>query len=84
MTLSEAAKAGICRVRRPMWADEKTYARLDLVGDGRMGPWLHLYSRAEQSAIGEPTPQEIMCVGDTTDDYEEYTGETDSDDASGD
>ena len=77
MRLSEAAALGISRVRRPMWADAKAYAKIDLVGDGMMGPWLHLYDRGIQNAIGEATPQEMMCVGDTTDDYEEYTGEID-------
>lgn len=77
MTLTEAAKAGISRIRRPMWADEKAYARIDLVGDGKLGPWLHLYDRGAQTAIGQPTPQDVMCIGDTTDDYVEYTGEID-------
>ena len=78
MTLAEAAKAGISRIRRPMWADEKAYARIDLVGDGMMGPWLHLYDRGAQSAIGEPTPQDVIAIGDTTEDYVEYKGEIDT------
>lgn len=76
MTLNEAAKNGINRVRRSMWANPKAYARIDLVSGG-MGPWLHLYDRSSQEVIGEPTPQTVLNIGDASDDYEEYKGEID-------
>jgi len=78
MKLSEAAQKGLTRIRRPMWS-EQTYAKIT-VANGMCGPWMSLYSRAVQEAIDEPTPQRTLCIGDPTDDYEEYTGELDSKD----
>ena len=80
MTLNEAAKGGINRVRRPMWANPNAYARIDLVSGG-MGPWLHLYDRDSQEVIGATTPQRFMLLNDTLNDYEEYQGEIDRTDA---
>ena len=79
MTLSEAAIKGISRVRRPMWVNDRAYARIDLIGEA-VGPWLHLYDRAAQNAIGEPTPQSVLNIGDTTADYVAYTGQIDVED----
>jgi hypothetical protein len=80
MTLSEAAKRGISRLRKPVWADEKTYLKIDCLARGKRGPWVHLYSHAEQNANGAPTPQSVLG-GDGNDDYEEYTGLLDPADA---
>ena len=38
MTLNEAAAAGICRVTKPNWANKNSYVKIDLVGDGLIGP----------------------------------------------
>lgn len=81
MTLAEAAKAGISRVRRPVWAIDTCYAKIDIFDGGTMGPWLHLYDRGMQNALGLPTPQDVLCVGDSTDDYVEYTNEIDPEDS---
>lgn len=80
MTLSEAAKRGITRLRLPWWANENAYVRIDIVGNGQAGVWLHLYDRAAQEAIGEPTPQSVLCIGDSTVDYEAYQGKLDRED----
>ena len=80
MTLGDAAKKGIARVRLPIWANKNAYMKIDLVGGGRLGPWGKLYERGTQEAIGEPTPQILSVIGDTSDGYEEYTGELDADD----
>lgn len=76
MTIDEAVENGISRVRRPMWSNPNAYVRLDLVDGGR-GPWLRLYDRTSQEAIGEPTPQVAPCFNDSLTDYEEYTGPID-------
>ena len=81
MTLNQAVELGISRVRRPIWANPKAYVRIDLVGKGMIGPWLHLYDRGFQELMGDTTPQSILNTGDTTSDYEEYTGELDKADA---
>ena len=78
MRLSEAAQKGIARVRRPMWSNH-AYVKLTVAG-GMLGPWMSLYERSTQEAIGEPTPQRALCIGDLTDDYVEYIGELDVED----
>lgn len=63
-----------------MWASPTAYMKLDIIkcGDETFcGPWYHLYDRVCQQAIGEPTPQNTIGIGDTTDDYETYTGPLD-------
>lgn len=77
MTLNEATVRGIARLRQPRWGFKNAYVRLDLIkhGDSWLhGPWLHYYSPDEQKVIGVETPQTVLCIGDTTSDYEEYTG----------
>ena len=74
MKLTDAASKGITRVRRPVWADETAYLKLDILSDGGMGPWVHLYEPDAQAAIGVKTPQDILAIDDKTDDYVEYTG----------
>ncbi len=76
MTAGEAAKHGIRRLRRPVWAHPEAYLRIDIL-DGRVGPWFHLYERKTQEVIGEKTPQTFIGLGDTTDDYEPYAGPLD-------
>lgn len=53
------------RFRDPKWANPDAYARLSVVEitgkDGSVGttigPWVHLFDRRTQEAVGEPTPQ---------------------------
>lgn len=76
MTLRDLAAKGICRFRRPMWASPDAYAYV-YMKDGFHGPWLKLYDRKVQVAIGEPTPQTVLCLEDDTADYEPYAGQRD-------
>jgi hypothetical protein len=66
MTLGEAARLGISRVRLPRWSNPLDYLKLDIVqmpdGHYTFGPWVHLYAPI-QSVIGEPTPQDIPAWG---------------------
>lgn len=79
MTLTEATQQGIARLRRPMWAHENAYLKLQ-IRNGLRGPWAELWSRDEQQLIEAPTPQRIMMIGDQTDDYVEYLGSIDEED----
>lgn len=78
MTLQEASEAGISRLRRPMWVNPSAYIKIDLLGNGMLGPWMRLYDRETQSAIGEPTPQVAPLFRDSVSDYQEYIGEFDA------
>lgn len=75
MTLSEATKAGITRLRMPIWANPRAYGRIDIL-DGFMGPWFHLFDRQTQEAIGEPTPQTILVM-QVEGQFDPYDGQLD-------
>ena len=83
MTADEAASKNIRRVRRAIWSGPNAYLRLPPIKDGKLaGVWAHLFDRGVQQAIEVGTPQEVLMLGDTTDDYVEYTGPLDEDDRS--
>lgn len=80
VTQDELIAKGINRFRRPIWADPNDYARVDVI-NGMRGPWLHLWARRTQEAIGERTPQDVLNLAqDPTSDYEPYTGALDPED----
>ena len=69
MTLSEASQQGIQKLRKPQWVT-KAYLQIDLFPNGGHGPWGHLYDKETQQVIGEPTPQHVLVLGDTSDNWE--------------
>jgi hypothetical protein len=74
MTLNEACDKRIARLKRPCWTT--AYLKIDLVEEKYMGPWMHLFDRACQQVIGEPTPQTLLNA-DSTSDYVPYDGPLD-------
>ena len=78
MNLQQAVVKGIVRLRRPEWA-AGVYVKIDLCDDS-MGPWVHLYDRCSQQAIGTKTPEDVIWLSCNEDDYEEYEGELDRED----
>lgn len=80
ISINQAVAQGITRLRMPRWAPTDAYLLLSII-DGKVGLWCKLYSRTEQQAIGEPTPQLFLSynVADSGDceAYEPYTGEKD-------
>lgn len=88
MTLDEAVKRGIRRVRDPKWADPRDYMLIDLIQRPLIGyahgPWLRLYSPI-QPAIGQPTPQVILftCLNWKEEGWEPYNGELNGADTNG-
>lgn len=81
------SELGFVRCRDAKWANPDAYLRLAvLVIDGQrnIGPWAHLYDRATQEAIGEPTPQAFVTFmapfnmsAFLTQDYDPWTGALD-------
>ncbi len=61
ISINEAVTNGVTQIRKPIWANPSDYLKLDLM-DGKLGPWLHLYSPLNE-LIGEPNPQDILCIG---------------------
>lgn len=76
MTQDELVKLGVNRFRRAIWACPTDYVRIDIF-EGFVGPWMTLWARSTQEAIGEPTPQRLLNVNDNTTDYLPYNGPRD-------
>ena len=74
MTLAEAAKAGVAKLRLPWWADPTDHLVIDIIqtpeGPTR-GPWVHLYS-ATNLRLGQTNPADILALADTCADYVPY------------
>lgn len=79
MTINEAIKANIARVRLPIW-NATAYLKIHLVKGG-LGPWVELWDRPIQEIIPAPTPQTLPAwdLGEESR-WEESTGERDSED----
>lgn len=77
MTIREALKNRIPRIRWYRWTNGNAYLRLPLLPNGKFGPWAELYDDEIQKAIGiRPGSQRIPMVGAHMHDaqYEAYTG----------
>lgn len=61
ISISEAAERGIDRVREPQWADPLDHIKIDLLGNGKMGPWIHLYSPFNQECNGHD-PEDMLFI----------------------
>lgn len=75
MTITEALKLRIPRVRQPQWG-ETTYLRLPIFPDGTYGPWAELYDDVTQQNVLalRPGSQRILTITDTQTNYLAYTG----------
>jgi len=81
MTLNEAARNGIARVRKEVWISPTGYLKIDLFPEGNgYGPWAHLYDRGVQEVLGESTPQDILSFQIMDTDFVPYYGELDAGD----
>lgn len=73
MTLREAANKGITKLRLPHWISPHAYLEIDIAPDGYPRVWGRLYDGPTQKVIGAETPQNVPLVGDTSEDWEEYS-----------
>ena len=84
ISMNEAAAQGIERIRQPNWSFPTDYLKLDIV-DGRLGPWVHLYSRFKGMSGEHKNPQSILWVLDggaeqaNAKEFVRYDGEIDPD-----
>jgi hypothetical protein len=66
MTLSDATKQHISELRLPFWADPESHIELYLVHDPQLGwlhgPWVKLYDRHAQAALGMECPQVLLVT----------------------
>jgi hypothetical protein len=76
MTIAEALKRRIPRIRKPYWNSPNAYLRLPLLPKG-VGVWAELYEDDVQKALGiDPGGQTVLVSQFSTEesDYIEYVG----------
>jgi hypothetical protein len=78
MTLNDAIKQRIPRMRNPIWANPNAYLRMPLLSNNNCGPWMELYDDVTQEHVLEirPGSQHVMAMGEHMylDDFEIYDG----------
>ena len=60
ISINEAARRGIERVRKPVWANPYDHIKIDIF-DGKPGPWLHLWCPFNGECNGND-PIDILIV----------------------
>lgn len=71
MTINEAIKNNINKIRKPYWVNKNEYIKLDILENGIYGPWAHFYS-SNNNSIGLTNPVNILWLQDNSKDWEEY------------
>ena len=79
MNITEAAAAGVERLRRPQWPTG--YMRV-YVHDGLSGPWVTFWAREIQEAANLDCPQVLLSILADAD-FVPYDGEPDPADVKG-
>ena len=59
LSLNDAVKFRIPRLRLPHWSNPRDYIRIDITEDGELGPWFHLYSPGHAS-LGQKNPLPVL------------------------
>jgi len=74
-SIKTAARAGIKRLRLPVWATLEDHITIDILEDGTPGPWVHLWCPANLAFNGRD-PIDILRIHFNYDkeEYVEYTG----------
>jgi hypothetical protein len=60
ISIREAAKRGIERLRSPKWVTPEDHLKIDIV-NGVPGPWVHLYAPFNLECNGVD-PVDVLCV----------------------
>jgi hypothetical protein len=60
-SLREAAARGVSRMRQPNWSHPMDHIKIDILSDGSMGPWAHIYSPLNKSINGRD-PVDMLCL----------------------
>lgn len=61
LSIEDAWKQRVARLRRPIWANPLDHLKLDLIGENRHGPWVHLFSPFNQECNGRD-PVDLLCI----------------------
>lgn len=60
ISINEAVKLGVPRLRKPNWANPLDHLKIDII-DGQIGPWLHLYAPFNISINGRD-PVDMLAL----------------------
>src|SRR5580658_7508076 len=60
ISLNDAVRLGIQRLRDPVWANPFDHLEIDIV-NGHYGPWFHLFSPMNKWISGKD-PQTYLCI----------------------
>ena len=73
-SINDAAKWGVQRLRKPIWAIKLDHIKIDIIND-KPGPWTHLYSPSNININGAD-PINLLCTLISYDikEWEPYTG----------
>lgn len=61
ISIEQAAAQDIERLRMPQWANPTDFLKIDILRDGKPGPWTHFYSDLNVEINGR-NPVDILCV----------------------
>lgn len=62
ISINDAVKLGIERIRKPMWSDQFDHVKIDII-DGQLGPWIHLFSPENKMFNGKDPVNLLACNG---------------------
>lgn len=76
ISINQAVKLGIDRLRAPIWVDEYDHLKIDIFPDGTHGMWIKLYAPFNKVCNGrDPVPTLWGTIIDVDEPcYEKYTG----------
>lgn len=61
LSIRQAAKNGIDKLRRPIWALREDHIQIDLFENGKFGPWVHIYSPVNDQINGK-NPVDVLIT----------------------
>ncbi len=65
ISINQAVKQGIDKIRLPIWSNADDYLKIDLIktasGDICLGPWFHLFSPVSE-LVGLSNPHDILSL----------------------
>ncbi|MDB5079571.1 MAG: hypothetical protein JWP00_1495 [Chloroflexi bacterium] len=66
ISILEAVTKNINRLRQPKWAFPFDHIRIDILSDGTMGPFVHLYGPTNQAFNGKDPVTSVAWMYDLT------------------
>ncbi len=61
LSINDAAKQGVGRLRKKVWAEPMDHIKIDILSGGVPGPWIHLYAPFNKECNGRD-PVDVLCT----------------------